>query len=324
MNRTTMKLLIPGLGLGAAAAYLLDPSRGRRRRALLRDQANHLAHVSMGASGKAGRDLKNRAMGAAHDVRHARSDERSREKLGQQIDVRQENWSPATRCVVGTTGGALATWAMLSRKPLAMLAGLTGLGMVARSVANKPLEALAGRGDEPAAVDLQKTFTVEAPLEQVYALWSHPENFPLFMSHLEEVRPEGRERYHWTARGPAGARVSWDAVVTERRENERLCWQSVDGSTVGQRGTVVFTSEGDGKTRVHLDLSYDPPAGVVGHGVASLFGSDMKRAMDKDLVRLKSLLETGKTTAHGREVSLRDVLVRGEAERSGSEPAGIH
>ena len=104
MNRTTRKFLIPGLGLGAAAAYLLDPSRGRRRRALLRDQANHLAHVSMDASGKAGRDLKNRTVGAVHDLRAARSDEGSREKLGQQIDVTQENWSPATRC--GTCGGA--------------------------------------------------------------------------------------------------------------------------------------------------------------------------------------------------------------------------
>ena len=37
-----------------------------------------------------------------------------------------------------------------------------------------------------------------------------------------------------------------------------------------------------------------PPAGALGHTVASLFGVDPKRAMDEDMVRLKYLLEEGK------------------------------
>ena len=47
-------------------------------------------------------------------------------------------------------------------------------------------------------------------------------------------------------------------------------------------------------------------------------------AVDASTIGHSILLETGKTTAHGREVTLRDVLVRGEAEHSGAEPASIH
>jgi osmotically-inducible protein OsmY len=54
---------ISGLGLGAGVMFLLDPNRGRRRRALIKDQAVHLSNTSKGALGKTARDLRNRATG---------------------------------------------------------------------------------------------------------------------------------------------------------------------------------------------------------------------------------------------------------------------
>jgi len=50
-------------------------------------------------------------------------------------------------------------------------------------------------------------------------------------------------------------------------------------------------------------MSYNPPGGALGHGLATLLGSDPKRAMDEDLVRFKSLLEAGRTRAHGERVT---------------------
>jgi hypothetical protein len=49
----------------------------------------------------------------------------------------------------------------------------------------------------------------------------------------------------------------------------------------------------DDKTVVDVRLSYYPPAGAVGHAIASLFGADPKSEMDDDLMRMKSFIETG-------------------------------
>jgi hypothetical protein len=58
-----------GVGLGAGLMFLLDPDRGRRRRALARDKAIHLARRTEKIVGARSRDLGNRASGAASRIR---------------------------------------------------------------------------------------------------------------------------------------------------------------------------------------------------------------------------------------------------------------
>ncbi len=67
MNRAVA--FLTGLGVGAGAMYLLDPDRGKRRRALMRDQVTHLANCSGEAIEKNARDLRNRARGIIADTK---------------------------------------------------------------------------------------------------------------------------------------------------------------------------------------------------------------------------------------------------------------
>lgn len=67
MNREAT-LLAGGIGLGAALMYILDPDRGRRRRALVRDQLVSAGHRLPDAVGATARDLSNRARGLAAEV----------------------------------------------------------------------------------------------------------------------------------------------------------------------------------------------------------------------------------------------------------------
>ena len=61
-------MLFGGLGLGAALMYVLDPERGRRRRALVRDKAVKATRKAGDSLGAHSRDWKNRAKGVAAEV----------------------------------------------------------------------------------------------------------------------------------------------------------------------------------------------------------------------------------------------------------------
>lgn len=61
--------LMAGVGLGAGVMFILDPDRGKRRRALLRDKAIHLSRVGSCTVGKISRDVRNRAVGVVSELR---------------------------------------------------------------------------------------------------------------------------------------------------------------------------------------------------------------------------------------------------------------
>jgi len=181
--------------------------------------------------------------------------------------------------------------------------GALGFGLVARTLTNLPTKRLLGVETGRRAVDIQKTININAPVEEVFAYWSNFENFPHFMSHVHDVSDLGNDRSHWVVDGPAGVPVSWDATITRYIPNRVLAWRSEPGSTVANAGIIRFSPNPDGGTQFNVQLSYNPPAGALGHAVAAFFGSDPKRTMDDDLMRLKSLLEQGETTAGGRTIT---------------------
>lgn len=226
----------------------------------------------------------------------------------QRPELLQENWAPAIRLIMGVAGSFMVLRGVRSKGALGRTLAAAGVGLISRAVSNLPVSRLVGTGAGRRAVDIQKTMRVNAPVEQVWELWSNFEQFPRFMSHLREVRKTGENRSHWVAAGPAGVSVEWDAVVTEWVPNELIAWKSVEGSTVQTAGRVRFRPLPDGGTEIDVQMSYNPPAGALGHGVASIFGSDAKQAMDEDMVRLKSLLEEGKTRADKERVHLDEVI----------------
>jgi uncharacterized membrane protein len=375
---------IAGFLAGAGLMYLMDPDRGARRRALVRDQAVRARHRLAEGAEATGRDLRNRARGTAAELRSRFRPEmpddeilheRVRASLGRVVshpgavrvsvadgqvtlqgqvlahelddlvrtvagvrgvsDVRnelvvssspegapslqggrrrearaeltQDNWAPTTRLVAGTVGsGALLRGLRSEGMAGPVLVGIGGM-LLLRALTNLPARRLTGLGAGRRAVDIQKAIHVGAPVDRVWELWSDFESWPRFMSHLKEVRRAGPERSHWVAKGPGGKGVEWDAVTTQSIPNEVIAWKSVEGSTIDHSGRVYFRSDERGGTLIDVRMSYNPPAGAVGHTVASLLGVDPGSAMDEDMVRLKSLLEEGKATADRGTVRLEDL-----------------
>jgi uncharacterized membrane protein len=364
--------LLTGLGLGAGLMYFLDPERGRRRRALVRDQIAHSANVSADATGATGRDLAHRATGAAARVRGTLRRrpvedvvlvERARAQLGRlvshpraidvdvaggrvtlrgpilqaevkrlvkaiertrgvrevvnaleehkeagnvpalqggstpaarQPDLWQREWAPATRLLAGAAGTAFAGYGAFRRDASGAVLAAAGLGLIARAATNLEARRLTGIGARRRAVDVQKTITIDAPVEVVFEFWTAYENFPRFMSRVLDVRPGKRDgQSHWSVAGPAGMPVHFDAEVSALVPNQAFGWRTLDGAPVAHAGLVHFEPVGDDQTRIHVRMSYNPPGGWLGHGVAAAFGVDPKSSLDADLVRIKTLLETG-------------------------------
>jgi uncharacterized membrane protein/uncharacterized protein YwbE len=205
---------------------------------------------------------------------------------GQRFELLQQNWSPAARFAVGMTGLALvARGGIVSR--------LGGAALLARALTNLDFATLLGFTAAQDGIEVQKTIHVAAPVEHVFEFWSHFENFPHFMTRVRDVDVMG-DRSHWIVRGPAGLAVEWTSEVVRLEPNRLIAWRSTRDSTVKHEGEVRFAAHSDGGTRVTVYLCYVPPAGALGHAVASLFGADPKSEMDADLMRMKSMIETGR------------------------------
>ena len=204
----------------------------------------------------------------------------------------QENWSPSARMLAGLSGGALSALGLVRRDWLGALLGGAGAAVLLRSTINKPFKRIFGVGPHRRAVDVEKTIIVEAPLEKVFNFFADYGNFPLFMRNVREVSFREPDITHWVVRGPAGTDVSWDAEISKFMPNKYIAWKSIPGSTVANAGFLHFEGNNE-RTRVHVRMSYNPPAGVIGHAGAVLFGVDPRKEMDEDLLRVKTSIETG-------------------------------
>ena len=212
-------------------------------------------------------------------------------RTGKRFELLQENWSPAARMIAGGAGAALMLAATQSRGNMRALLGVSGSALLARAATNRGLRSLLGFGER--GITVLKTIHVAAPVERVFGFWTDYQNFPRFMHNVREVMQVAENRSHWVVAGPAGVPVQWTAEITRVVPGEVIEWRSVSDSDVRHEGSVNFETNGDGGTRVSVRLSYVPPAGAFGHAVASIFGADPKSEMDADLLRMKSMIETG-------------------------------
>jgi uncharacterized membrane protein len=158
------------------------------------------------------------------------------------------------------------------------------------------------------AISVQKAINIQASRQELYNFWSNLENLQYIFAHVLQVTQIGADRTRWKVAGPAGVEVEFEARTTEQIQDALIAWDTVEGEQVRTKGRVRFDTNPDESTRITVQMEYTPPAGVLGHAVAKLFGADPKQAMDEDMVRLKSLFEDGKTTIRGKEVT-REVIL---------------
>ena len=149
---------------------------------------------------------------------------------------------------------------------------------------------------------IEQSIDVNVPVRTAYNQWTQFEEFPRFMEGVEAVRQLDQQRLHWRAN--IGGRVEeWEALITEQHPDERIAWKNTTGAT--NAGVVTFHRLSDAKTRVMLQMEYDPQ-GVV-ENLGDMLGV-VSRRVANDLERFKEFIE-----ARGQETG----AWRGEVERPG-------
>jgi len=152
---------------------------------------------------------------------------------------------------------------------------------------------------------IQETIVVDRPVSMVYNQWTQFEEFPEFMSGIEEARQVDDTHVHWKAR--IGSKLEeWDAEITEQEPDRRISWKSVSGAH--NAGTVRFKPLGTDRTEVQLLLVYETIGAYESLGHA--LGRIRKRVKDS-LVEFKDFSER-----HSNETGAwRGEVVHGEAHR---------
>src|SRR3954470_5633194 len=132
---------------------------------------------------------------------------------------------------------------------------------------------------------VQQAIEVSAPLHRVYEQLAAFENYPRFMSGVQQVTPIGKDQIHWIM-DVDGKRREFDAQITERSMDERVSWSTMEGPLLAE--TITLRPMGETKTQIVAQLEADAAFLMPSdrHGQASL-----TNRLKNDLSTFKSLVE---------------------------------
>jgi uncharacterized membrane protein len=189
--------------------------------------------------------------------------------------------------LVAAVGGTLAFAGLRHQSEVLQLFGFRKKQRGPRQID----EAISERG-----IHVEQAYLINRSPEDLYRFWRNFENLPRIMTHLERIDVIDERRSHWVVDAPkiAGGKVEWDAEITSDEPNSRIAWRSLPGSQIDTIGEIRFgPGLGDRGTEVHVYMDYIPPAGKLGHWIATVFGSAPRRLIRDDLRNFKRLMEIG-------------------------------
>ena len=133
---------------------------------------------------------------------------------------------------------------------------------------------------------IEKDIVVDVPAKVAYDQWTQFESFPEFMEGVKEVVQLDEKRLRWLTE-IKGTDQEWEAEITNQVPDRHIAWRSVTGTP--NAGSVRFQPEGQDKTKVSLELTYEPQDAAEKVGDALGF---LERQVSADLERFKDFIES--------------------------------
>jgi len=132
---------------------------------------------------------------------------------------------------------------------------------------------------------IEKSIEINVPVRAAYNQWTQFEEFPKFMEGVKQVKQLDDRHLHWKA-DIGGKEKEWKAEITEQIPDERIAWTSRGGTI--NAGVVTFHRLSDSKSKVMLQMEYDPQGFV--ENVGDAVGVVTQRVQG-DLERFKQYIE---------------------------------
>src|SRR5688572_33346242 len=101
----------------------------------------------------------------------------------------------------------------------------------------------------------EETVEVAVPVRTAYDQWTQFETFPHFMSGVESITQLDERRNHWVT-SIAGVKREFDTEIVDQVPDQRIAWQSVEGTS--HRGVVTFDRLGESLTKVSVMIDFEP------------------------------------------------------------------
>jgi uncharacterized membrane protein len=144
-------------------------------------------------------------------------------------------------------------------------------------------------------VDVTTSIEINASRDEVASFASNPDNAPAWYSNIKSVDWKGTPSIRIGSRIAfvaqfLGRRLSYTYEIVDLVPNERFVMRTADGP-FPMETVYTWESAAPGKTRMTLRNSGTPSG--FSKWVAPFISAAMRRANQKDLARLKALLEAG-------------------------------
>lgn len=146
---------------------------------------------------------------------------------------------------------------------------------------------------KPHAVNVRGEFEIERPAADVYAYWHNLNNLSGSIRHLMNVEDNDDSSSRWKSKVMNKLfAIDWNVEIVKDEPDRLIGWRSAPESLIDHVGKVEFEDiQGQQASILKIVLSYHPPVGGIGLGLARLLNPYFESILKKEIKSFKHNVE---------------------------------
>lgn len=200
----------------------------------------------------------------------------------------------------GTAGGTLVALGLRHRSLGGYTAALAGGWMLYRGLrgGGREIEFVSLENVEASAqaVDVERTLSIEAPIEEARAFFQDVNNLDRALGEAGSIEPLDDDRQRWQVRSPLGPALSWEMHREDAGSEDEMHWSATNETEI-EMSLTFEPVDGDDETDVTMALGFHPPGGSIGKVLFERLEIVPHALIGRMLRGMKTLVETGEPPA---------------------------